>query len=207
MSWARKDKGVGKTNVGVPKGSPLLSVLFLIWIAQILEEKERRIRWEGGVNIELPSYVDDIHLGIYDHRRRGAGIQDLDGEGEATGDLLARADCVLTELALEQGLTQEDSKEEKLILQKGGRKKRKRNKEMERVKGLGVILDEDLEFDIHWKGRVAMAKKMLGALNGVGHSQCGISPNSWRWAYTGMVGLIATWGAEISWGGAGTMGI
>ena len=154
-----------------------------------------------GVDIELPSYVYDIHLGIYDHGRRGAGIQDLDGEGEAIGELRARADRVLKEMALKRGHPLEDSKQEKLILRKGGRKKRRKNKEIERVKWLGVILDEDLEFDIHWKRRVAMAKKMLGALNGVGNSQWGISPNRWRSAYTGMVRSIATWGAEIGWRG------
>ena len=69
------------------------------------------------------------------------------------------------------------------------------------MKWLGVILDEDLEFDIHWKGRIGMARKMLGALNGVGTSQWGISPNSWRSVYTGMVRSIATWGAEIGWRG------
>ena len=145
--------------------------------------------------------MDDIHLGIYDHGRRGAGMQDLDGEGEAIGELLARADQVLKEVGLEKGLPLEGSKEEKLILRKGGRKKRRRNKEIERVKWLGVILDEDLEFNIHWNGRVAMAKKMLGALKGVGNSQWGISPNSWRSAYTGMGRSIATWGAELKWRG------
>ena len=148
VSWDGKDRGVGKTNVGVPQGSPLAPVIFLIWMAPILEEMERRIRWEVGVDIELPSYVDDILLGIYDHGRRGAGIRDLDGKGEAIGELLARADQVLKEVALEKGLPLEDSKEEKLILRKGGRKKRKRNKEIERVKWLGVILDEGVEFDI-----------------------------------------------------------
>ena len=102
---------------------------------------ERRIRREVEVDIELPSYVDDIHLGIYANGRRGAGIQDLDGEGEAIGELLTRADRVLKEVALEKGLPLEDSKEKKLVLRKGQRKKRKRNKEIERVKWLGVVLD------------------------------------------------------------------
>ena len=178
VSWDGKDRGVRKTNVGVPQGSSLSPVVSLTWMASILEEIGRRIRWEVGVDIELPSYVDDIHLGIYDHGRRGAGIQDLDGKGEAIGELLARADRVLKEVALKKGLPLEDSKEERLVLQKGGRKKKKRNKEIERVKCLGVILEEVLEFDIHWRGRVAMAKEMLGALNSVSNSQWGISPNS-----------------------------
>ena len=42
---------------------------------------------------------------------------------------------------------------------------------------------------------------MLGALNGIGNSQCRVSANSWRSAYKGMVRTIATWGAEIRWRG------
>ena len=103
-------------------------------------------------------------------------------------------------MATERGLPLEPEKEEKLILRKGGRRN-KRNKEVERVKWLGVVLDEDLEFDIHWKGRIAKARSMLGALNGIGNSQWGMSANSWRSAYTGMVRAIATWGAEIGWRG------
>lgn len=171
VSWDGKDRGVGKTNVRVPKGSPLSPVVFLIWMAPILEEMERRIREEVRVDIELPSYVDDIHPEIYDHKRRGAGIQHLDEDGEAIGALMGRANQVLKEVALEKGLPLEDSKEEKLILRRGGRKKKSKNKEIEKVKWLGVILDEDLEFDIHWKGRIAMARKMLGALNSIGNWQ------------------------------------
>ena len=64
-----------------------------------------------------------------------------------------------------------------------------------------MVLDEDLEFDVYWKGRIAKSRNMLGALNGIGNSQWGVSANSWRSAYTGMVRTIASWGAEIGWRG------
>ena len=54
---------------------------------------------------------------------------------------------------------------------------------------------------MYWKARIEKARKMLGALNGIGNSQWGISPLSWRSAYTGMIRTIATWGAEIEWRG------
>ena len=117
----------------MPQGSPLSLVIFLIWMAPILEEMERRVREEVGVEIELPSYVDDIHLGIYDTYRRGARIHDAQADGEGVRELLTRAEKVVKEVATERGLPLEPEKEEKLILRKGGRRN-KRNKEVERVK-------------------------------------------------------------------------
>ena len=49
-------------NMGVPQGLPLSLVVFLIWMVLILKEIERRVREEAGVEIELPSYVDNIYL-------------------------------------------------------------------------------------------------------------------------------------------------
>ena len=165
-------------------------------MAPILEEMERRVKEEVGVEIELPSYVDDIYLGIYDTYRSRARAHDAQADGEGVRELLIRADKVIKEVVMERGLPLEPEKEEKLVLRKEGRRN-KRNKEVEKVKWLGVILDEDLKFDLHWKGRIAKARGMLGVLNGIGNSQWGVSANSWRLAYTGMVWTIATWGAEI----------
>ena len=133
VSWDGKDRGEGRTNLGVPKGSPLSLMIFLIWMAPILEEMERCVREEVGVEIEVPSYVDDIHLGIYDTHRRGARIHDSQAEAEGVQELLTRADKVVKEVAVERGLPLEPEKEEKLVLRKGGRRN-KRNKEVERVK-------------------------------------------------------------------------
>ncbi len=38
---------------------------------------------------------------------------------------------------------------------------------------------------------------MLGNLRGLGNSACGLTPLSWRQAYTGMIRTIALWGAEV----------
>ena len=43
VSWDSKHRGKGKTNMGVPQWSPLSLVVFLIWMAPILEEMERRV--------------------------------------------------------------------------------------------------------------------------------------------------------------------
>ena len=39
-----------------------------------------------------------------------------------------------------------------------------KKKKKKRVKRLRVFLNEDLEFNMHWKGRFIMARKMLGHL-------------------------------------------
>lgn len=193
------DRGEGKTNLGVPQGFPLLPVIFLIWMAPILEEMERRIRWELGVAIELPSQVNDIHLGIYDWKNQGARIEDTEEAANRGEELIERANKVLREVAEEMGLPLEETKEERLIMKV--RRKKRRENESKWGKWLGIILDHQLEFDIHWKGRIEKARKMLGALNGIGNSQWGICPLSWRSAYMGMIRTIASRGDEIGWRG------
>ena len=64
-----------------------------------------------------------------------------------------------------------------------------------------MILDEDLDFGPHWEYRIGKARSLLGALEGVGSSKWGMSPLSWRQAYTGMVRSVASWGIEVGWRG------
>ena len=42
---------------------------------------------------------------------------------------------------------------------------------LEKVKWLGVILDEDLDFGPYWKYKLGKARSLLGALHGVGTSR------------------------------------
>ena len=94
-------------------------------------------------------------------------------------------------------------KHETIVFNPGGTGsgKRKKRAEVERVKWPGIILDETLEFDHHWKSHVDKARKLIGALSGIGSSPWGISPGSWRQLYTGIVRTVALWGAELGWRG------
>ena len=98
MGWG--GLGVGRSMVGVPKGSPLSPVLFLVWMAPILVEMERRICEEvPGVGVEFPSYVDDLHCGLYDERASCRRLEEVERR-EGMGDLVDRVSVVLKEVAL-----------------------------------------------------------------------------------------------------------
>ena len=192
MEWDGVTKGRGRTNVGVPQGSPLSLVIFIIFMAPILEEMEAKLTAELQTNIEIPSYVDDILVCILDKEKKGDMRAKLD-----------QANMIVNQTAAKWTRPLEKDKHETIVFNRGGTGnwKRKQIAEVERVKWLAIILGETLEFDYHWKSRIAKARKLLGALNGIGSSQWGIRPGSWRQLYTGMVRTVAVWGAELGWRG------
>ncbi|KAF8419276.1 hypothetical protein EV426DRAFT_707984 [Tirmania nivea] len=105
---------------------------------------------------------------------------------------------IVEEVAAEWRLPLEASKQERLILRD---KKRKRKGDVKWVKWLGIILDENLSLEPHWRARIAKARAFLAKCNGIGNSQWGISPSSWRQLYTASIRAIAMWGAKLGWRG------
>ncbi|KAF8461849.1 hypothetical protein BDZ91DRAFT_797615 [Kalaharituber pfeilii] len=61
------------------------------------------------------------------------------------------------------GVPLEKTKHEDIVFGKGKR----RRKEVERVKWLGVIFDSTLDFDFHWKARIEKARKHTSASPGM----------------------------------------
>ena len=152
-----------------------------------------------GIGVEFPSYVYDLHCGLYDERASCHRLEEVERR-EGMGDLVDRVSVVLKEVAVERGLPLAEDKEERLILL-GRDGRRGRRGVGEKVKWLGVILYEDLDFGAHWETRIAKARNLLGALDEVGTSRWGMSPLSWRQAYTGMIRSVALWGVEVGWRG------
>jgi len=125
LEWDGKIQGKGKTNIGALQGSPLSPVIFLIWMAPIITKMEKTLKakWPS-FDLELPSYVDDLHLGvsIWDKiKARGINMEGI----------LDEADKIVNRIAAENHLPLEDSKHEKLVLRN---KRRKKNKEVKWVK-------------------------------------------------------------------------
>ena len=184
----------------VPQGSPLSPVLFLVWMAPILSEMERRIVEEvPGVAVEFPSYVDNLHCGLYEPGRVVGRLGAVERR-EWMEDLLDRVSVVLKEVAAEHHLPLTEDKKERLVLRNNSGRRGRRGV-AEKLKWLGVIFDEDLDLGQHWEYRIRKAGSLLGAVDGVGSSKWGMSPLSWRQAYMGMVRSMALWGIEVGWRG------
>ena len=162
IEWDGEKRGQGKTNVGVPQGSTLSSVAFLFFMAPILEEMELTIAEELQLNIEIPSYVDDILICVLDKE----GKMEMKKE-------LKEVDVVVNGVAAKWNLPLEKEKHEEIVFNPGGRGsgRKKKRAETEKVKWLGIIIHENLKFDHQWKSRIEKARKLLGALSGFGNSQ------------------------------------
>ena len=118
VSWDGMVRGMGWTSKGVPQGSPLSPVMFLVWMAPILREMERRVVEEvASSSVDFPSYVDVLHCGIY---MRGSGtrrtLNDPLEAPERMEDLLDRASQTIKEVAVARGVPLAEDKEERLIL-------------------------------------------------------------------------------------------
>ena len=114
-------------------------------------------------------------------------------------ELIRRADVVMKEVVSECGLPLAEDKKESIVLQE--RQRRGKSDLEEKVKLLGVIIDEFLTFESHWKVRVEKGRGLVGAIRRIGGSRCSMRSYRWRVAYNGMVKLVVSWGIEVVWKG------
>ena len=77
------------------------------------------------------------------------------------------------EITNKWNLLLEKEKYEKIVCNpKGvGSGKRKKRVDVEKVRWMGIIVDETLDFDHHWKFRITKAKQLLVVLSSMGSSQ------------------------------------
>lgn len=103
---------------------------------------------------------------------------------------------VLKEVAVDRGLPLVEDKEKRLI-NRNSWGKRGLQGMAEKVKWLGVILNQDLDFRPHLKYRIPKARGLLRARDGVGSNRLQICPLSWRQVYARMIKSEASWALKV----------
>ena len=121
MEWDGKTRKKGKTKLGASQGSPLSSIILLIWMAPMIKKMEIVIREVVPCVNELSSYVDDLHINICNWNRIHVNMKLQ----------MKRIDEVVNRIVKENHLPLEESKYETLVLRE---KRRKKNKDVRWVK-------------------------------------------------------------------------
>ena len=101
----------------------------------------------GRVEVQFPSYLGDLHCGLYDMR----GAEEEEVKRERMQDVVARVYWVVTQVAAERELPLAADKEQSIVLRGGsGRKNNRRNGIAKKVRWLVVILDDRRDFKEYW---------------------------------------------------------
>lgn len=174
-----------RVQSGVPQGSPISPILFLIYIRDLFKSK----------NVKWISYVDDICLTTAS-KSIARNIRLLEREAEALVQL-AKTSNIAFDLDKTELLHWEQTKASKkapLTLPNGDIVQPK-----PLVKWLGIYFDANCNFKHHVKVKVAKAKNTFQRVARLASLERGLSPHALRQLYIACVTSIADYGAIVWW--------
>src|SRR6266487_617298 len=178
-------------NIGISQGSPVSSVLFLIYIRFLLSER-------SNISERILSYVDDVGLAV-SSKSIEENCQLLQKLAE---DLL---------LDSKQNCMQFDVDKTELIHFHSKRSFDLKNKlysvkvgetvfqSKELVKYLGIWLDSKLSFKAHVEKKIASAQKVLMQIERLSNTEKGLSFQAMRQLYIACISSVADYGVPIWW--------
>ena len=181
-----------KIESGIPQGSPVSPILFLIYISGVFSVVEKQL-----LNVTCVSFVDDL------------GFITADRSISKIAKTVEKAGHIVLEWGANNAVTYDMSKTEAILFSKARRQKLTRLLETRlRVGGetvlfkkdatqwLGIWLDSHLNFAFHFNERMKKAKAAEARIKGLSKTY-GLCPGLVRGIQIAAVQSVALYGAEL----------
>jgi ribonuclease HI/endonuclease/exonuclease/phosphatase family metal-dependent hydrolase len=187
LSFNEEMEEFKETITGIPQGSPVSPILFLIYIRDLFKDKA----------VYYLSYMDDLSLS----KASTSWKKNIKELAKVVKDMVTLAASKAIQFDLDKTDlmhwgTSKINALPSLELPNGEIKKPQQS-----LRWLGIIFDPHLKFRIHINTRVAQATRAFHRLMRLGNSERGLSAIAVRQLYCACVTSIADYGVEVYWKG------
>ena len=187
LSFDGQTEEFSRLETGIPQGSPISPILFLIYIRELFPR----------IAAKVLSYIDDISLTVASTSLK-KNIRILQREVAKIYELGAKnaIEFDLAKTELMHFTTGREAKTASLKLPNG---KVVHPKEV--VRWLGIWFDPGLSFKQHVAIRTSQARSAFQRMTRLANSERGLSPFAFRQLYLACVTSVADYGSPIWWRG------
>lgn len=172
-------------EIGIPQGSPISPILFLIYIKDLFKEREL-------TDIRIPSYLDDIGLIVSSK------------SAEENCKKLKQAALELFQLQKNHLIEFDKEKTELIHFFTNSQESIQFSndftvKPKSSLRWLGIWLDSYLKFKIHVEKRILAAQIVLNSIIRLSNTERGLSFQAMRQLYIACISTVADYGVQIWW--------
>ena len=185
LSFDGQTENFQPVETGIPQGSPVSPILFLIYIRDLFREKSCLVL----------SYIDDISLTVSSTSLK-KNIRILEKEAKSLYNLASinEIEFDLDKTELIHFTKSKDAPLSNLTLPNGIIVKPK-----DLVRWLGIWFDNGLTFKQHLAIRISQAKSAFYRMSRLANINSGLSPHSIRQLYLACVTSICDYGSPVWW--------
>lgn len=182
-------------KTGIPQGSPISPILFLLYLTPLFNELERKMP-----SIKKPSYIDDLAL-VSTNKKVEQNIKELETAAKiafnwAKNNAVA-FDDIKSELIHFKTKNKNKNKDKNggIVVLPNGTK----IKPSETIRWLGIHLDVELKFKDHIKIKTNAANKIFNFIRALANSEKGLKTKALIQLYKSCVCSVSDYGSEIWW--------